>query len=360
MQLKVNEINFEAYKRVIAISDIHGDLEGFKNILKEVNFTSEDALVIVGDLLEKGQHSLELLRTVMNMTEKRNIFLVLGNNDVIFQEWQEDEVSDADICWYMNSRNNSILIEMAHELDLSYHDEEDIKKMKPVLFEKYKNEIDFLSSLPHIIDSPYGIFVHAGITSEDLLSQNVEYCLTAPTFALETYVFKKPVIVGHWPASNYCQEIIDVKMHVNSKTQVYSIDGGNSMKSWQQINYLILYPDHTMESGYVDTLPRIRILENQSASTNPLTLIYPYTKVNILERKDTKSLCFIPQLNKEMWIENHLLYPYKGNDYCEDFTTYYLPLQKDEVVSFCEEIKEGILVKKNGIVGIYSGQYESL
>lgn len=32
MQLKVNKINFEAYKRIIAISDIHGDLEGFKGV----------------------------------------------------------------------------------------------------------------------------------------------------------------------------------------------------------------------------------------------------------------------------------------------------------------------------------------
>ena len=39
--------------RCIVISDIHSHLDRFKELLKKVNYTNDDYLVILGDFIEK-------------------------------------------------------------------------------------------------------------------------------------------------------------------------------------------------------------------------------------------------------------------------------------------------------------------
>ena len=53
---------FPPDRRVIAISDIHGNLPFFDALLKQIALTQEDILVLDGDMLEKGRDSLPLLR----------------------------------------------------------------------------------------------------------------------------------------------------------------------------------------------------------------------------------------------------------------------------------------------------------
>lgn len=58
-----------------------------------------------------------------------------------------------------------------------------------------------------------------------------------------------------------------------------------------------------------------------------------------------------------MLIHNSSIYNYKSKTYCSDFTTYHLPVKSGEIVSYCGEINDGILIKRNGIVGKYLGNY---
>ena len=51
--------------RVLAVSDVHGNLPFLKGLLAKASFSSEDTLILVGDLLEKGPESLNTLRYVM-------------------------------------------------------------------------------------------------------------------------------------------------------------------------------------------------------------------------------------------------------------------------------------------------------
>ena len=41
----VHKVDFSPYRRVIAISDIHGDREGFDGVLDKLGFSEDDALV---------------------------------------------------------------------------------------------------------------------------------------------------------------------------------------------------------------------------------------------------------------------------------------------------------------------------
>lgn len=359
MLAKVQDVDFSHYQRVIAISDIHGDLEGFLGLLEKIQFTQKDALLIVGDIVEKGKHSLELLQEVMKLYQQGNIYVVLGNNDTILTDIFSEEVSNEDILWYMNSRDNSVLIDMAHKLNAEYKTIEDIQKLKIAIQENFQEEIQFITHLPVILESELATFVHAGIEAKPLEEQDINYCLSAPEFAKQTHVYQKPVVVGHWPASNYSECIIKVNAYYNEKTNVYSIDGANSMKSWQQINYLI-FEDGKISTGYYDRLPRIKALDNQAESKEYFTLLFPNTLVEIRQRNEHESSCYVPFLNQIITLLNENIYEYKRKTYCNDFTTYYLQVQAGESLSFCKQDERGVLVKREGIIGYYAGSYEKI
>ncbi len=52
MYATVKYVNFDRFARIIVISNIHADTEGFRGVLAKVDFSKDDALVIVGDILE--------------------------------------------------------------------------------------------------------------------------------------------------------------------------------------------------------------------------------------------------------------------------------------------------------------------
>ncbi len=355
----VQYADLDRYARVIVVSDIHGDNDGFLGTLRQAGFGPEDALVIVGDILEKGEQSLALLRTVVNYAQAGNVYMVAGNNDTIFTEWYGGEVTDADIHDYMNSRENSILREMALELGMGWKTLEDVRALKAAVAVQYARELSFLNSLPHILETTHFTFVHAGLKPGALTEQDRDYCLTAKNFGKQTHRFEKPVIVGHWPASNYSESIVNVNPYFNRNTNVISIDGGNSLNRWHQINYLILHGER-IQTGAYDGMPRFRALDSQEASPDPLTLEFPRTEVEPLREEETETVCFVPALNREMRVANDRLYTYKGKRYCFNLTTYCLPVTAGEVLSCCSVEPEGILAKRDGIVGYYTGRYEFL
>ena len=361
MYAKVRYVDFQKYSRVIVISDIHGDKDGFTGVLGKVKFGKEDALVIVGDILEKGKYALELLHVVMELYMQGNVYLVAGNNDTIFLEWFQGQVSVEDVLWYVKNRKYSILKDMAGLLKLPYETAEDIRVLKVAIKRKFAKELAFLEGVPHILDCEFATFVHAGLKPGSLEEQDPEYCLTATEFAVQPHVFDKKVIVGHWPSSNYSAGIIEANIYRNRKTNVISIDGGNSMKRWQQINYLIFdNMGRELECGYYDNLPKIQALEDQEESENFITLLFPHTEVVIREVRGKESVCYVPWLDQEIVIDSSRIYEYKRKTYCSDMTTYCLPVKAGEILSFCGMTPEGLQVKMNGVIGNYHGPYAEI
>ena len=49
-------------RRILVISDIHGNMEYFRGVLEMAGFCDEDTLIIDGDFIEKGSDSLGVLR----------------------------------------------------------------------------------------------------------------------------------------------------------------------------------------------------------------------------------------------------------------------------------------------------------
>ena len=82
MKTTICDITEKCPGRVIVVSDVHGHGHYLKGLLEQLQFSAQDALVIVGDLIEKGGNSLETVRYVMRLKEKNpKVWLSAGNVD---------------------------------------------------------------------------------------------------------------------------------------------------------------------------------------------------------------------------------------------------------------------------------------
>lgn len=69
-------------RRVIIIGDVHGCYEEMQLLLDRCSFHEDrDILIFVGDLVNKGPSSVEVVRYVRNLALKGIAYAVLGNHD---------------------------------------------------------------------------------------------------------------------------------------------------------------------------------------------------------------------------------------------------------------------------------------
>lgn len=87
---KILDLSNSTDKRFIIIGDIHGCFDQLIELLQKCNYNKEtDIIVATGDLVDRGNKSLEVLRFFMpdNPHEFHHIYSVLGNHDWKFYRW---------------------------------------------------------------------------------------------------------------------------------------------------------------------------------------------------------------------------------------------------------------------------------
>lgn len=60
------------------LSDIHGCYWEFKAMLEKIGFSKEDILYVNGDVIDRGEHSMAILQTMMQYP---NIKPIIGNHE---------------------------------------------------------------------------------------------------------------------------------------------------------------------------------------------------------------------------------------------------------------------------------------
>ena len=359
--------HIEPGRRVLAVSDVHGNLPFFKGALAQVGFSAADVLVIVGDLLEKGTESLALLRYVMELSRTHTVYTLSGNCDHIDRAFLEGRSGIDRELWPVFSfwRERSLVLQMGAELGLHPQGEEDLPRLRQAILEKMPREAEFLCSMPHILEADNYIFVHGGIPREDRLEELEAYpCMKCDDFLGQGHAFRKWVVVGHWPVTLYDPRIPMARPLWERERRIVSIDGGCVLKADGQLNVLII-PDVTgdeMEWTAYDGLPAVRALDSQGPSADPLNVRWSDSAVEVLEEAGDCTLCRHVSTGRELWILTDYLYPRRADGYvhCEDSTDYRLPVSAGDILSLVRRCSRGCLVKKQGITGWYMGRTEEV
>lgn len=84
----------EVKKRTIFVGDIHGCIDEFEELLEKLSYdASNDRLILLGDLLDRGPDSVAVVKKARAM----NLECVMGNHDYKFMKWYRSQGSRADV-----------------------------------------------------------------------------------------------------------------------------------------------------------------------------------------------------------------------------------------------------------------------
>jgi serine/threonine protein phosphatase 1 len=176
-------------ERTIFIGDVHGCYDELMTLCKSIWLQEEDHLYFVWDLINKWPNSFDVVEFVRN---RPNTFSVLGNHEY-FSFPDENMLKEVDEWKLMLNEGHKNWIRLQKE------------KSKPLEEILQKNgHLDWLRSLPHMIERDEFIMVHGGIHPDYGLSTPPEITTLIRSHNgkpwYDFYIGTKPIIYGHWAA----------------------------------------------------------------------------------------------------------------------------------------------------------------
>ncbi|MBE6664019.1 MAG: hypothetical protein E7602_05895 [Ruminococcaceae bacterium] len=174
------------------LSDIHGEYDLFCALLKRIEFSENDTIYICGDIIDKGEKSIQLARYISSF---ENMHCIIGNHELAFLNYY-----------------NSLLRSSPDDFD------EVLKKLQKYFCEDGKfldwKLVDWLEGLPSYIEEEDFICVHAGVPMDDskklfpLASVDIEYLVYDRKFKNPDVMHgsSKCVFFGHTETNCICGE----------------------------------------------------------------------------------------------------------------------------------------------------------
>ena len=354
-------------RRVLAISDIHGNLPFFKGVLAKAKFSPDDVLILVGDLFEKGRDSLALLRFLLELGQRHTVYPLCGNCDHIDRVFLGGRPGVDQSLWpvFQAWRERSLILQMAGELGLTLRAPGDLPGIRRAILDHFPRETGFLLGLPHILEAGRYLFVHGGLPREDRLEELKAYpCMKDDDFLGQGLSFRKWVVVGHWPVTLYHPRIPTARPLICRDRHIVSIDGGCVLKLDGQLNALIIPDIQGDEMDYVayDGLPTVVAEEDQAPSGDPINIRWSDSAIEVLREEGDCCWCRHLSTGRELWILKEYIYPRRadGKIHCEDTTDYLLPVTAGDRLKLVRRSSRGNIVKKDGVTGWYLGRLENL
>ncbi len=348
----------EPGRRILVVSDIHGNLPFFRALLEKVKFSKDDILILLGDMLEKGRDSLPLLRYVMELCRTHTVYPISGNCDGLVSHFFEDDEWDSGFfSVYLPAHPESTLRQLAAEM--GYEGWDDLPAFRTVLRAAYPELRAWLKDLPTILETEHFVFVHGGVPSLEHMEELDSWrCKKNDNFVGQGRSFGKWVVVGHWPVTLYDPKVPRAAPWVLPERKIISIDGGCVLKLDGQLNALII-PEEGSESfswEAYDGLPVFTALDAQEESADSVNIRWGRSKLELLERGEELSLCRHLETGRELWVLNSYLRSGPRGMWCEDSTDYRLAVSPGDRLSLVVRTSQGALCKKDGITGWYFGR----
>jgi len=221
--------------RTIIISDIHGCIDEFNELLENVRFNrNSDQLILLGDYVDRGPASREVVERAMELVKQDNAVALRGNHDqrLVDLVLGDDEAVKAKFRMHGGLQTLQSYIEFTG----SELTDEVIQQARERIAQDYGHHIEFLSRLPLYYEDDAHIYVHAGLNPrypnwKEQPDHDFMY-IKSDFYLHPTHVDKK-VIFGHSRA-----EEIHQKSDVWFAVDKIGIDGGCAYG--QQLNALIV------------------------------------------------------------------------------------------------------------------------
>ncbi|MCQ2558539.1 MAG: metallophosphoesterase [Oscillospiraceae bacterium] len=353
----------EAGRRVIVVSDIHGNLPYLQGLLKKIGFGGSDLLIANGDFLEKGPQCLETLRLLMHLQAEGRAYVIAGNCDgwAAIYDYISEEQDEYLFRTYVRTRKTGILREMCAEVGLAADLVSNYTACEQQLYRAFTAEWEFIAALPHAIDTPLWMFAHAAADpSKPLEAHTANELRERDAFLRTAPAFPKWLVVGHYPVVLYGGDRVCASPVVDRERKIISIDGGCVLKDDGQLNAVII-PDIAKTDftwDYYDPFPVRRANTAQTEGERSYYIRWGDSQVQVLERGEEFSRCRHVRTGYEMDILTKYLFTGEEITGVNDCTDLVLGVEPGDELSIVETTSRGWFVKKSCVSGWYFGQLE--
>jgi serine/threonine protein phosphatase 1 len=217
--------------RTFVISDIHGKNAVFRKALKSVKLKKKDTLIILGDLIDRGDNSKGVLDTIFLLKDHGfNVELVLGNHEKMFLDSFHDEKEHTK--WMINGGDKTLMSFLTSKI-------EKIPK-------KY---IELISSSKNYLIKDNFILVHAGLNMkiQDPFSdiKTILWERKPKELLNKKWLGNRIIIHGHTPQKK--TEIIS-----QLSERIIGIDNGNYLNKKDDFGSLTILELGSMKIQFID------------------------------------------------------------------------------------------------------------
>lgn len=185
-----------------AISDIHGCANTFKALIDQIKLTKNDHLYLIGDLVNRGPSSAEVLDYVIELKSTGyQVFVIMGNHEHIV----------------LNAANKSLALRK--RIVQTYNSERLLDE-----FGNLKTPYEkLLQEAYHYLILEDFYLVHAGFNFKaGVPFQDIQYLLYARNFkAKKKHLGERKVIIGHTPTN-----LSKIVYRINKQKRKLCIDNG--------------------------------------------------------------------------------------------------------------------------------------
>lgn len=188
--MKLNDSISSPAPQLIAIGDIHGCLAPLKSLITELAPTKDDALIFLGDYVDRGPDSKGVIDYLLHLREQHTCLFLMGNHELEFLDYlsfgrnEHWERQGGDTTLESYSASGKLHVPESH--------------------------LQFLSDCAYYYETPDYFFVHGGLKPHRTIAENLarmtmvdlawERSHLAPD-VLRTgdYAWEKTVVCGHTP-----------------------------------------------------------------------------------------------------------------------------------------------------------------
>lgn len=339
-------------KRILVVSDIHGNLSSFKNLLKEVHYKEgEDYLFLLGDLFEKGDEPLATFDYIYSLSKANNVFITVGNCEHLDTKafWKKN------LALFKRMKNDSHTL--VYGLVKRYLENHSQPLSDAILQMNCRKAFDeyfhFINTLPKTIETNDYIFVHAALYPNDSFRKTPQRYMTVHRYFMNTsYHFPKMVICGHFPTVIYKVDHFDNGIIQDFKTNITSIDGGNVVQVGGILNLLEI-KNHKYFFHYNSNGIKKAVLEDSSPYQLGKGLCWPDFEIEEIEKGVDFSKVKVVTTNKIAFLKNEWIHRVNDKTFAkDDCPAEILELHKGEEVLLISDKYSGYdLVRKGTTLG---------
>ncbi|WEK53466.1 MAG: metallophosphoesterase family protein [Candidatus Cohnella colombiensis] len=185
-------------KRIIMISDIHGCIDQLNQMLHLIDYNSiHDQLILLGDFVDRGPNSKEVVDRVIELVRKHNAIALRGNHDQRLVDLINGDSSLVKLKFLEHGGIQTLQSYCGIENEIS---DEILDQARETIKTHLGDHIDFLGKLPLYHEDNDHIYVHAGLNPNYIDWKNQpeqDFMYIKDEFIRSKFDLNKRIIFGH-------------------------------------------------------------------------------------------------------------------------------------------------------------------